>query len=134
MTIVYKDNAPLNAELMIGLYSKCSLGARRPIDQPQIFEGMIEHSNLIITAWDGEKLVGISRCLTDFNYITYLADLAVDEDYQKQGIGKQLIRETQSRVKDTCRIVLLAAPDANDYYPALGFEHNPRAWMLSTPL
>lgn len=134
MAIVYKDNAPLTTKLLISLFRNCSLGERRPLERPEIFEGMIEHSNLMITAWDGEKLVGISRCLTDFSYITYLADLAVDEDYQNQGIGKQLIRETQKRIKDSCRIVLMAAPNANDYYPALGFESNPRGWVLNTQL
>lgn len=134
MLIVYKDNALLTSALLIELFSKCSLGERRPLERPEIFEAMIQHTNLMISAWDGDRLVGVSRCLTDFSYITYLADLAVDEDYQKQGIGKQLIRETQKRIKDSCRIVLLAAPNANDYYPALGFESNPRGWVLNTPL
>ncbi|GKX52984.1 GNAT family N-acetyltransferase [Budvicia aquatica] len=134
MMIIYKDDALLRAEHLISLYSKCSLGVRRPLERPKMINGMIENSNLIVTAWDNQKLVGISRCLTDFNYVTYLADLAVDEDYQRKGIGKQLIRETQMRVKDSCRIILLAAPEANDYYFALGFEHNPRGWMLSVQL
>ena len=68
--------------------------------------------------------------MTDFTYVAYLADLAVDSAYQKHGIGKQLVEETQNRLGAECMIVLLAAPKANDYYPKLGFEHNPRAWML----
>lgn len=66
--------------------------------------------------------------------ITYRddADLTVDVDvaYQRQGIGKRLIGETQQRLEPECMIVLLAAPKANDYYVKLGFERNPRAWML----
>ncbi|MCH2222838.1 MAG: GNAT family N-acetyltransferase, partial [Dechloromonas sp.] len=91
------------------------------------------HANLTISAWHGTQLVGIARALTDFSYVAYLADLAVDADYQKQGIGKRLIEETQSRLGASCMLVLLAAPKANDYYPKLGFEHNPRAWMLRKP-
>ncbi len=94
---------------------------------------MLKHANLTVTAWHGERLVGIARSLTDFSYVAYLADLAVDVDYQKQGIGKQLIEETKSRLGTTCMLTLLAAPKANDYYPKLGFEHNPRAWMLRKP-
>lgn len=56
----------------------------------------------------------------------YLADLAVDEQYQRRGIGKQLIEETKKRLGSSCMIVLLAAPKANAYYEHLGFEHNPR--------
>ena len=75
-------------------------------------------------------MVGIARTLTDFSYVAYLADLAVDEQYQKRGIGKQLIEETKSHLNSECMIVLLAAPKANDYYQKIGFEHNPRAWTL----
>jgi len=126
--IQYRDNAALTAEQAIGLYKRSTLGERRPIHNAQTFEAMLKNANLIITAWDEEKLVGISRSLTDFAYVAYLADLAVDQEYQRCGIGKQLIEETKSRLGPECMIVLLAAPKANDYYKHIGFEHNPRAW------
>lgn len=132
MSIIYRDDAVLTPEEAIALYQKSTLGERRPVDRPDIFAGMLKNANLLITAWDGQRLVGIARSLTDFTYVTYLADLAVDVDYQQQGIGKQLIVETQNRVEPECMIVLLAAPKANDYYPKLGFTHNPRAWMLKS--
>ena len=72
----------------------------------------------------------MTRTLTDFSYVAYLADLAVDEKYQRQGIGKQLIEETKIRLGPECMIVLLAAPKANQYYEHLGFENHPRAWTL----
>ena len=132
MTILYRNDASLQVEQVIQLYKRSSLGARRPVDRPDIFAGMINNSNLIITAWDGERLVGIARALTDFVYVTYLADLVVDEDYQRKGIGKRLLDEVQNSVEPECMMVLLAAPQANDYYPKLGFSHNPRAWMLKS--
>jgi len=132
MAIIYRDDAQLSVEQVIDLYKKSTLGERRPVDRPDIFAGMISNADIIITAWDDENLVGISRALTDYTYVTYLADLAVDERYQHQGIGKQLIEETQKRTDPECMIVLLASPKANDYYPKLGFSHNPRAWMLKS--
>ena len=128
--IIYKDHADISVDQAIDLYVRSTLGERRPIDHRETFEAMLKHANLMISAWDGEKLVGISRTLTDFAYVAYLADLAVDQEYQQQGIGKQLIEETKLKLGPHCMIVLLAAPKANDYYPHLGFEHNPRAWML----
>jgi len=128
--IDYRLNAPLSVEAAIELYRRSTLGERRPVDRPEVFADMLKHANLTVTAWHGERLVGIARSLTDFSYVAYLADLAVDADYQKQGIGKQLIEETKNHLSPTCMLVLLAAPKANDYYPQLGFEHNPRAWML----
>ena len=128
--IEYRDNATITAEQAIDLYKRSTLGERRPIHNVQTFEAMLKNANLTITAWDGETLVGISRSLTDFAYVAYLADLAVDQEYQRSGIGKQLIEETKSRLGPECMIVLLAAPKANEYYEHIGFEHNPRAWTI----
>lgn len=91
---------------------------------------MLEHGNLLCTAWDGEQLVGVARSVTDFEFCCYLSDLAVDEQYQKQGIGKELIRLTRSRLGSKARIILLSAPKAEGYYPRIGFEAHRSAWIL----
>lgn len=129
--IIYRDNIKPGLDQTITLYSNCSLGERRPITDQKRFQAMLDNANLIITAWDNQQLIGIARCLTDFVYITYLADLAVDERYQQQGIGKQLIREIQRHTEKSCKITLLAAPQAVDYYPHLGFQLHPSAWTLN---
>ena len=126
--IQYRDNATITAEEAINLYKRSTLGERRPIHSVQTFQAMLKNANLTITAWDEKKLVGIARSLTDFEYVAYLADLAVDQEYQRSGIGKQLMEETKARLGPECTIVLLAAPKANEYYKHIGFEHNPRAW------
>ncbi len=128
--ITYSEHANISPEQAIDLYTRPTLGERRPISNVETFGAMLAHANPTISAWDGEELVGISRSLTDFAYVAYLADLAVDEQYQRQGIGKQLIEETKKRLGASCMIVLLAAPKANTYYEHLGFEHNPRAWTI----
>ena len=130
MEVEYKTDANISVEQAISLYKKSTLGERRPVDRPDIFANMLKHADLCITAWQGERLIGIARTLTDFSYVAYLADLAVDVEFQKQGIGTRLIEETKKQLGPECMLVLLAAPKANDYYPKLGFEHNPRAWML----
>lgn len=132
MQIEYKSGADISVEEAIDLYKRSTLGERRPVDRPDIFKGMLENANLQISAWDGGELIGIARTLTDFTYVAYLSDLAVDIRFQRQGIGKQLIEETRQRLGRECMIVLLSAPKANDYYPRLGFEHNPRAWVLNS--
>lgn len=129
MMIEYSDGAKISVEQAIDLYNRSTLGERRPVGRPDIFAGMLKNADILISAWHGKQLVGIARTLTDFTYVAYLADLAVDESCQKQGIGKRLLQETQERLGAECMLVLLAAPKANTYYPKLGFEHNPRAWM-----
>ena len=128
--IQYENDKPITVEQAIDLYNRSTLGERRPVDRPDIFAKMLAHADLMITAWDGEKLVGIARTLTDFGYVAYLADLAVDVAYQRQGIGKELIEHTRQALDETAFITLLAAPKANEYYGKIGFEHNPRAWVL----
>lgn len=130
MDIIYRSNAKISVPVALDLYRRSTLGERRPVDRPEIFEAMLNNASLLISAWHDARLVGIARTLTDFGYVAYLADLAVDAGYQRQGIGKRLIDETKQRLGRECMMVLLAAPKANDYYPKLGFEHNPRAWML----
>ncbi len=92
--INYKVNDPISVKQFIELLNKTTLGARRPLEDEKRVAAMLHHADLLITAWDGERLVGVARSVTDFAYCCYLSDLAVDEQYQKQGIGLQLIEHT----------------------------------------
>lgn len=128
--IDYRINHPVTADEFIDLLNACALGIRRPVQDRQCIQGMISNSNLMVSAWHREKLVGISRCVTDFHYACYLSDLAVAEPVQGLGIGKRLIDLTQEQLGPRCKILLFAAPDANTYYAKLGFEQNTRGWVL----
>ena len=129
MKIVYRQSDTLDPQLAAELYVASTLGERRPVDDPERMAAMMRNANLIITAWDGELLVGVARSLTDFAWMTYLSDLAVHRDYQRRGIGKELIRRTQQAAPQA-KLLLLAAPKAVDYYPHIGFTHMPQAWWL----
>lgn len=90
--ITYQTEEKLTIEEFKSVLISSTLGERRPVDEPERLAKMLEHGNLIITARDDGKLVGISRSFTDFSFCTYLSDLAVDLEYQKSGIGKELLR------------------------------------------
>jgi predicted N-acetyltransferase YhbS len=127
--ILYRLGNNLDLDAVIDLYRASTLGERRPVDERERMAAMLRNANLVITAWDGEALVGIARSLTDFAYATYLSDLAVRVSHQKMGIGKELMRLTQAAAPGA-QIILLAAPAAQDYYPHVGFTHHPQAWVL----
>jgi GNAT superfamily N-acetyltransferase len=127
--IVYRNDARPGLEQARELYRASTLGERRPIDDDARFTTMLAQANLIVTAWDDDLLVGISRCVTDFAWTTYLADLAVRVSHQRGGIGKELIRRTQAAAPQA-KLLLLAAPAAERYYPHIGFRQFPQAWML----
>lgn len=126
----YKVNAAVSLADFKQVLSLSTLGERRPIDDDECLQGMLTNSNLVVSAWDNGQLVGISRCVTDFHYACYLSDLAVAASHQKLGIGKRLLQLTQDQLKPRCKLILLAAPAANEYYEPLGFAHNPRCWVL----
>jgi len=131
MTITYHHDRQISSDEFIDVLNRSSLGARRPVNDSECIAGMLKHADLLCTAWDGDKLVGVSRSVTDFTYCCYLSDLAVDESYQHAGIGKELIRQTQSRLGPLCKIILLAAPAAVNYYPKIGFTAHHSAWLLA---
>jgi predicted N-acetyltransferase YhbS len=128
--IEYRIGNNLDPDAVVDLYRTSTLGERRPVDDRKRMIQMIASANLVITAWDGNLLVGISRALTDYSYATYLSDLAVRESHQRQGIGKELIRRTQKAGGPQTTVILLAAPKAEPYYPHIGFTHHPQAWIL----
>ncbi len=119
----------LNA--VIELYEDSTLGKRRPIEDRKRMRLMIQNANLVVTAWDENQLVGISRAISDFTFVTYLSDLAVRKSHQKKGIGKELIRQTQIAGGLKTLLVLLSAPAAETFYPHVGFTHHPQAWILN---
>jgi predicted N-acetyltransferase YhbS len=127
--IVYRTGNDLDLDAVIELYRASTLGERRPVDERERMAAMLRNANLVIAAWDGELLVGISRALTDFSYVTYLSDLAVRVSHQRGGIGKELMRRTQAAAPHAM-VILLAAPKAESYYPHAGFSHHPQAWIL----
>lgn len=128
MNITYQINAPVTAEAVADLFRSSRI--IRPVDDLPRIQQMLDHGNLTLTAWDGDKLVGIARSLTDFCFCCYLSDLAVAGDYQRQGIGKELVRRTYEQLGSNVTLLLIAAPTANEYYPHIGMEKQERAWWI----
>ncbi|MGT2846212.1 GNAT family N-acetyltransferase [Streptococcus massiliensis] len=105
-------------------------GIHRPTKDLSRLQKMLDEADILWTAWDGERLVGVARSLTDFSYACYLSDLAVDESYQKQGIGKILVEKTRQQIGEEVALILLSAPNAMDYYPKIGFETVDNAFII----
>jgi predicted N-acetyltransferase YhbS len=91
---------------------------------------MIEQADIVLTARVDGLLVGVSRALTDYSYCTYLSDLAVDEAFQRQGIGRELIRRTHEAAGLQTMLILLAAPRSRSYYPHIGMQPHESCWYL----
>jgi ribosomal protein S18 acetylase RimI-like enzyme len=130
MNIEYRINSGISTDQFIDLLYRSSLHERRPVDDPECMEEMVNNSNLLVSAWDDQKLVGIARSMTDFYYACHLSDLAVDNAYQGNGIGRKLQAVTQDQLGPKCNLILVSAPAANTYYEHIGYKNTTRCWVL----
>jgi ribosomal protein S18 acetylase RimI-like enzyme len=128
VAITYREGPDVSAQQLSDLFR--SSGIRRPVDDLPRLDKMLQHAGLIICAYAGSQLVGIARALTDFSYCCYLSDLAVAKEYQRCGIGRELVDRVKQRVGDQSMLLLLSSPDAMSYYPAIGLESVANGWII----
>lgn len=128
--VVYAVEPDLNEAEFVDVLERSTLAERRPVGDPETILGMLRHADLIVTARSEGRLVGISRAITDFNFCTYLSDLAVDVTFQKRGIGRELIRLTHEAAGLKTMLILLAAPAARGYYPHIGMASHDSCWVI----
>ncbi|WP_249315625.1 GNAT family N-acetyltransferase [Bacillus sp. FJAT-49711] len=129
LNIRYKEGTNINAEELSQLF--ISSGIKRPTNDLNRLQRMIDNSDIILTAWDKDRLVGIARAITDYSYCCYLSDLAVSQDYQKSGIGNELIRLLKEHIGEEVSLLLLSSPSAMKYYPKVGFETVQNGFKIS---
>ena len=120
MNIELKVNEVINLDEVILLYQNAGL-KRLILDSARI-EKMYANSNLIVSAWVNDELVGVARSITDFSYCCYLSDLAVQKECHRSGIGKMLIDKTREEIGEQCMLLLLSTAEAMEYYPKVGFD------------
>jgi predicted N-acetyltransferase YhbS len=130
VTVDYQIEPDLDPVEFIDVLVRSTLGERRPTDRPDVIAAMLANAAIVATARVDERLVGVSRAISDFAYCTYLSDLAVDEAYQRRGIGRELIRRTHEAAGLATDLILLAAPKARTYYPHIGMKPHDSCWVI----
>ena len=111
MEIIYRKDIKPDTDQIVEVYN--SSGINRPTTDKEQIEKMYANSNLVLISWDNDKLVGISRSLTDFCYCCYLSDLTVRREYQSSGIGKKLIELTKDEIGEQTSLILFSS--ASEY-------------------
>jgi GNAT superfamily N-acetyltransferase len=130
VNIVYSQESDLDVDEFISVLEGSRLAERRPVDDRERITAMLRNADVIVTARTSDnRLIGVSRAITDFSYCTYLSDLAVDKAYQRQGIGRRLIEFTHQMAGLHTTLVLLAAPGARSYYPHIGMTSHDSCWI-----
>jgi GNAT superfamily N-acetyltransferase len=128
MNLCYRVEADLTSAEFVDVLRRSTLAERRPVDKPETIDAMLKNADVILTARHAERLIGVSRAITDFAFCTYLSDLAVDLAFQRQGIGKELIRRTHETAGLDTTLILLAAPKSASYYPHIGMTMHESCW------
>jgi GNAT superfamily N-acetyltransferase len=128
--VSYALEPGLSAEDFVDVLRRSGLAARRPVESRKTIDGMLANAGVVVTARVSGRLVGVSRAISDFAYCTYLSDLAVDAEYQRRGIGKELIDRTHEAAGRGTTLILLAAPAARDYYPHIGMDRHDSCWII----
>lgn len=127
-TVHFEESKEISVAELADVFRKS--GIRRPVEDLPRLQKMLDQADITMTAWDGMRLVGVARAITDFSYCCYLSDLAVDKDYQNQGIGKELVKRVQERLGEEISVILLASPIAMDYYPKIGFQKIQNGYII----
>ena len=127
--IVYQEEKNLDPTEFKDVLLRSTLGERRPVDDENRIREMVRHADIMVTARDQGLLVGVARSISDFVFCTYLSDLAVDEKYQRRGIGKMLIIETK-KIAPKAKLILLSAPKAVEYYPRIGMSRHEHCYYI----
>lgn len=125
----YSLERPITLAQFRQVLERSGLAERRPMENADCLQGMLDHADVLATCWVGESLVGVARSVSDGHYCCYLSDLAVDRDFQGQGIGTRLVALTRSTLGPYGSLILLSAPAAVDFYPRIGFQRHPSAWV-----
>jgi predicted N-acetyltransferase YhbS len=127
----FQPEPDLTPDDFIVVLVRSTLAERRPINELDRIQAIVKNADAILTAQFDGLVVGVSRAITDFGYCTYLSDLAVDEKYQRQGIGRELIRRTHEAAGLHTTLILLAAPKAQSYYPHIGMTKHESCWVIA---
>ena len=127
--ISYQLEAEISIKEFQSILEESGLARRRPMDDLNLLERMISGSNLLVTARAEGQLVGLLRGISDHCYRSFIADLAVSQDYQRKGIGRQLLTIAREQAPEA-RLILFSAEDAAPFYENLGFHLHERCYQL----
>jgi GNAT superfamily N-acetyltransferase len=122
MSITYQQELTLTAAEYISVLSRTTMRDKRPLGNTARIQGMLDGANFIVTARESDAIVGLARCITDFSWIAYCAELAVVETHQGLGVGQKLIEAAKALLGPQIGLSLIAEPEAEGFYRRIGMQ------------
>jgi ribosomal protein S18 acetylase RimI-like enzyme len=125
--IIFSDRKDIDSAQLVALYRHAPWASTRTSEDAR---EMLIHTDVAITAWDGNRLVGFGRVLTDYVYRASIWDVIVDNVYQGQDIGTQIIQHILDH-PDLKRVELFwLCTRSPGFYEKLGFSANEQTGMV----
>lgn len=117
--IDYKENKNINVGQIKDLFFSVDW---RVGDEPDKLVEALKNSETLITAWDEDRLVGLVNAFSDAAMVVYVHYVLTHHDYQKQGIGRQMINEVLKKYQDYKHLVLISNNDKIGFFQKCGFN------------
>jgi len=126
--IKYTDGKQFDSASLLPLFEQSSWAGGRTLSDAQ---EMVKHTNVFLTAWDEDRLVGCGRVLTDYVYRASIWDVIVDGQYQGQDIGTEIIKRILSHpTLQRVELFWLCTRDKQAFYETLGFSAQEQIGMV----
>ena len=133
MSIVYAQEQSLPVEDYVAVLSEGTMRGKRPLTNTARIAEMLAGANFIVTAREDGNILGLARCITDFAWIAYCAELAVKERAQGRGVGAGIIEAAKDILGPRLGLTLISEPDAVGFYRRIGMEQIDTAFFLTRP-
>lgn len=104
---------------LLPLFAQTGWAANRTSDAVQ---RMLDNTTVRVGVWDGDRLIGFARAVTDGVYRAFIEDVVVDQAYRGQGIGVELVRRLLEPLAHTEDVALVCSDELIPFYARHGFE------------
>ena len=126
--INFSDSTGINPQQLLALYGQTDWARDRSLDDTKL---MLAHTDVAISAWDGPRMVGFGRVLTDYVFRASIWDVIVDQVYQDQDIGKGIIHRILTHPKlERVELFWLCSRRYQEFYASLGFSDKEQTGMV----
>ena len=131
MEFTIANNKTIDSEQLKSLYN--DVGWSAYTNDLEMLQRALLQSLDVLTAWDGNKLVGLIRIVGDGLTIIYIQDILVLNEYQNQGIASRLMQDILKKYETVRQKVLLTeeAPDVRHFYEKQGFQSCDKGDLVS---
>jgi GNAT superfamily N-acetyltransferase len=117
--ITYSETREFSIDGLLELYRALEWSSAQ---KPELLQRALASSHAVVSAWDGKRLVGLGNAISDGHLVVYYPHLLVHPEYQRRGIGMEIMKRLMGRYAGFHQQVLLGDGKAVEFYEKCGFR------------